>query len=144
MADSRRASVEHHVSDAYSVPVPGFSHAVSVMGPGRFVFVSGVTARAADGRIEGRGDLEAQTRRVFESVARILGQAGARMSDVVRVVTYLRDMDRYPEMQAVRHEIWPDRAPASTTVQVGRLFDPDQLIEVEVIAFVAGSRHDGD
>lgn len=143
MTDPQGATVRHVGSVVYPVPVPGFTHAVSVAGPGRFIFVSGVTARGPDGRIEGEGDLEAQTRRVYDNLTQILAEVGATMRDVVRVVTYLCDMEQYPQMQAVRREIWPERAPASTTVEVSRLFDAGQLIEVEVTAFVRETPSDG-
>ena len=127
---------------AYGVPVPGFTQAVEVAGDCRFIFVSGVTARDAAGRIAGVGDLATQTRQVFENLQLILAEAGATLADVVRVVTYLRQMDDYPAMHSVRRQYWPDHAPASTTVEVSRLFDPAQLIEVEVTAVVAD--HEAD
>ena len=122
---------------AYGVPVAGFTQAVEVAGDCRFIFVSGVTARDADGRIVGVGDTATQTRQVFENLQLVLAEAGATLDDVVRVVTYLRHMDDYPAMHAVRRQHWPDHAPASTTIEVSRLFDPAQLIEVEVTAVVA-------
>ena len=125
---------------AYGVPIAGFTHAVEVSGDCRFVFVSGVTARDAEGRIAGVGDLAGQTRQVYENLERILAEAGATLDDVVRVVTYLRRMDDYPAMHAVRRRYWPEHAPASTTVEVGQLYDPDQLLEVEVTAVVPDDR----
>lgn len=128
---------------AYGVPVAGFTQAMEVAGDCRFVFVSGVTARDAAGRIAGAGDLAAQTQQVYENLQLILAEAGATLDDVVRVVTYLRHMDDYPAMYAVRRRYWPRHAPASTTVEVSRLFDPDQLLEVEVTVVVPGDRTSG-
>jgi enamine deaminase RidA (YjgF/YER057c/UK114 family) len=125
---------------AYAVPVPGFSQAVEISGAGRLIFVSGVTARQADGAITGIGDLGAQTRQVYDNLRQILAEADATLDDVVRIVTYLRDMEAYPQMSAVRRDAWPLAAPASTTVEVSRLYDPEQLIEVEVTAFVPADR----
>ncbi len=126
----------------YSVPIAGFSQAVEVSGPVRFVYLSGVTARDASGQIVGIGDLAAQTEQVYHNLKIVLHEAGASFEDVVRVVTYLTRMDDYAAMQHVRRRYWPRTSPASTTVEVSRLYHPDQLIEVEVTAAVpaAGSR----
>jgi enamine deaminase RidA (YjgF/YER057c/UK114 family) len=127
-------------SRAYAVPVAGFTHAVLSPPGGRFVFVSGVTSRGRDGGIVGIGDLAAQTRQVYENLSFILGEAGASLDDLVRLVTYLRDMEQYPQMQEVRRAYLRAGAPASTTVEVSRLFHPDLLIEVEATALVESGR----
>ena len=45
-----------------------FSHATTIEARGKLVFISGMTARAADGSITGVGDIEAQTRQVCENL----------------------------------------------------------------------------
>lgn len=122
-------------SAAYGPPTKGFSHAVVLpIGEGRrAIFVSGITARGPEGAIVG-SDLGAQTRQVFDNLRRVLAEAEASLDDVVQLTTYLTDIDQYAEYGKVRQEIWPDAAPASTTVQVVRLFDPRLLVEVSAIA----------
>lgn len=125
---------------AYGVPIDGFTQAVEVTGSVRYLFLSGVTARDADGRVTGVGDLARQTEQVYRNVEAILAEADASFTDVVRVVTYLRNIKDHAVMQAVRRRYWPDHAPASTTVEVSRLYDEEQLIEVEITAAVPAGR----
>lgn len=127
----------------YPAPVPGFSQAVAVDTPARWIFVSGVTARTPEGAISG-DDLASQTRQVYENLEAILAEAGAGLDDIVRIVTYLRDMDDYESMRKVRHSFLPDDAPASTTIEVARLFDRRLLIEVEATAVTIGSERPSD
>jgi 2-iminobutanoate/2-iminopropanoate deaminase len=127
-------------SQQYHVPVAGFSQAVRAPAAGTFIFVSGLTARRADGSIDGVGDVALQTRIILENLRTILAEAGATLSDVVRVVTYLRDMGAHEVMHAVRREFFGDTPPASTTIEVSRLFDESQLLEIEATAIVDASQ----
>jgi reactive intermediate/imine deaminase len=125
-------------SRKYHVPVPSFTQAVKAPAHASFVFVSGITARQADGTIVGAGDIEAQTRQVLENIKNILAEAGASLDDVVQMLTHVRDANDIPKVSAVRREYFGDPLPASTTVEVSRLFDPDMLIEITVIAAISG------
>ena len=49
-------------------PSGHFSQAISMEAQGRLVFISGMTARRADGTIAGIGDIEAQTKQVCENI----------------------------------------------------------------------------
>lgn len=118
----------------YHVPVAGFTQAVQVAGGGRMVFVSGLTARQADGGVAAAGDPAGQTREILRSLQRILAAAGASLDHVVRIVTYLVDIDHHPAVHAVRREFFGDEPPASTSVQVVRLYDERQLVEIEATA----------
>jgi enamine deaminase RidA (YjgF/YER057c/UK114 family) len=127
-------------SQQYHVPVAGFSQAVRAPAAGTFIFVSGLTARRADGSIDGVGDVALQTRIILANLRTILAEAGATLDDVVRVVTYLRDMGAHEVMHTVRREFFGDTPPASTTIEVSRLFDESQLLEIEATAIVDASQ----
>ena len=81
---------------SYHVPVAAFTHAVRAPAEGTFVFVSGLTARTPDGGIAAEGDPEGQARLILQTLTRILADAGATPGDVVRIVTYLVDMEAPP------------------------------------------------
>ena len=123
-------------SPRYHVPVAGFSQMIAAPARGTFLFVSGLTARTGDGTIVHVGDLGGQTRQVIENMRTILAEADATLDDVVQIHTYLRDIERWPEVQAVWAEAWGAVYPASTAVQVSRLWDERQLIEMEAVALV--------
>ena len=56
------------VSPKIREPSGHFSQAIMIEARGRLVFISGMTARRADGTIAGIGDIEAQTRQVCENL----------------------------------------------------------------------------
>ena len=121
---------------SYHVPVAGFTHAVQTPAEGNLVFVSGLTARTADGGIAAEGDPEGQARKILQSLTAILAEAGGTLDDVVRIVTYLVDMGHHQAIHAVRREFFGDEPPASTTVEVSRLYDERQLLEIEATAMI--------
>ena len=111
-------------------------HAQAVLVSGhRTIYVSGQVAVDADGRAIG-GDVATQARAVFERIATYLAEFGATMDDVVKITTFLTDMREYGPFSAVRAEFFPGRKPASSTVGVKALSDPDFLIEIEAVAAV--------
>jgi len=114
-----------------------YSH-VGIVGGGRQVYVSGQIAHDHQGRVVGKGDLRAQTMRVYENLKECLAAAGATFHHVVKVTTFVVGLT--PEMADVVREVrahyLAGQRPVSTMVGVTSLVNPDLLIEVEVVAFV--------
>jgi enamine deaminase RidA (YjgF/YER057c/UK114 family) len=123
-------------TERYHVPGPGFVQGVKVSDFGGMIFVSGVTARQEDGTIDGVGDVACQTRRVLGNLEALLESAGGGLTGLVHTVTYLTDMGSLELVQDVKAEILRDIPCASTTVEVSRLVNPDQLVEIEAIAVI--------
>ncbi len=123
-------------SPLYHVPIEGFSQMIAAPARGTFLFLSGLTARTADGTIVHVGDYRGQTRQVLENMRAILAAADASLDDVVQIHTYLRDIDRWSDVEVVWHEYWDTVFPASTAVQISRLWDERQLIEMEAVALI--------
>ena len=122
------------VSDELSTPSGHFSHATVIAAEGTMVFVSGLTARRADGTIAGVGDITAQTRQVCENLRSVMKAAGGTLDDICRVDVYVRNMEHFPQIHAVRREYFQSPLPASTMVEVSKMVDPDYLIEISAIA----------
>src|SRR5213082_593653 len=123
-------------SDRLRQPSGVFSHATVIEAKGRLVFISGMTARKADGTIAGVGDIEAQTRQVCENVKAAVEAAGGTMDDVCRVDVYVRNMEQFDRIHKVRREYFKSPPPASTMVEVSKFTSPDYLIEMNAIAVV--------
>ncbi|HZW81227.1 MAG TPA: RidA family protein [Candidatus Deferrimicrobiaceae bacterium] len=111
---------------------------------GDFLFVSGTSARRADNTIAGadidplgatRLDIREQTRAVIESVRDILQSAGARLTDVVELSTYLVNMNDFEGYNEVYGEFFGYDGPARTTVAVHQLPHPHLLIEIKATAY---------
>ena len=109
---------------------PAFSPGVRV---GELLFVSGQVAQDGNGNTVGVGDCAAQTRQVMSRIRTIVEAAGATMQDVVKITTFLVNLDDYPAFSRVRSETFPDSPPASSTVVVAALVRPEFLVEVEAV-----------
>lgn len=117
------------------LPAP-FSHYTDAVRAGDLLFVSGCVALDADGNLVGEGDVVAQTRQVFENIGLCLAAAGASFADVVKVTTFLTNIDDRPAVNEVRKQVFGAAKPASTLVEVSALVLPEFLIEVEAVAVV--------
>jgi 2-iminobutanoate/2-iminopropanoate deaminase len=107
-----------------------YSHAVW---SGKLLYCSGQTPiDPATGKLI-EGDVEAQTRRIFETIALILDDAGLDMNDVVKCNVYLTDMADFAAMNKAYSEAFSAPYPARTTVAVAGL-PLGARVEIEAIA----------
>src|SRR6266446_6245966 len=121
-------------SDRLRQPSGVFSHATAIEAKGRLVFISGMTARRADGTIAGVGDIAAQTRQVCENIKAAVEAAGGTMDDICRVDVYIRNMEQFEAIHKVRREYFKEPLPASTMVEVVKMTHSDYVIEINAIA----------
>src|SRR5258707_4501969 len=82
-------------------PTGVFSHATAIEATGRFVFISGMTARKSDGSIAGIGDITEQTRQVCENVKAAVEAARGAMDDICLGDVYVRDMEHFAAIHKV-------------------------------------------
>ena len=119
---------------------------------GDFIFVSGTSARRVDDSIAGAErdaggrevrDIRVQTRAVLENIRDILAGAGATLTDVVEVSTYLLNMTDFGGYNEVYSEFFGYDGPARTTVAVAELPHPQLLIEIKVVAYRPAGQNAG-
>lgn len=110
-------------------PVFGYSRAVRL---GNQVHVAGTTARAP----QNAADAYTQSVAVLDIIEKALSDAGASMSDVVRTVVYVTDMNDASEVARAHGERFRDILPASTLVQVSALLEPRLKVEIEAYALL--------
>lgn len=115
------------------LPEP-FSHYTDAVRAGNLLFVSGCVALDSAGKLVGESDVVAQARQVFANIGLCLAAAGATFADIVKVTTFLTDIDDRSRINPVREEFFGDARPASTLVEVSALVLPEFLIEVEAVA----------
>jgi enamine deaminase RidA (YjgF/YER057c/UK114 family) len=84
--------------------------------------------------------LDAQARQAFRNLERVLVAAGASLADVVELVTYHTDMDRFSDFARVKSEFFPKDYPAWTAVGVKALVMPGLLVEIRATAVIGSSR----
>lgn len=121
-----------HINPATLPTSSGYTQVVTATG-GTTVYISGQVALAPDGA----DDLDAQAVQVFENLRAALAAVGATFEHVVKLTIFVLDASRAPIVRAVRDRYINTQAPpASTAVEVRRLFREDFLIEVEAVAVV--------
>jgi reactive intermediate/imine deaminase len=123
-------------TDSVREPMGHFSQAIEIDAKGKLVFISGMTARRADGSIAAIGDIEGQTRQVCENIKAAVEAAGGTMDDICRVDVYVRNIEHFEKIHKVRREYFKSPPPASTMVEVTKMVSPEYLIEINAIALV--------
>ena len=90
----------------------------------------------------GIGDVEAQAEQAMRNVAQLLGEAGSRLEDVVKIVIYLVD-PRYREpVYRVVGRWLKGVHPVSTGVVVSALARPEWLVEIDVTTVIPNGREE--
>ena len=112
-----------------------YSHVVVASGRA-LVFIAGQLSRDQEGGVVGAGDMAAQIRQVGENLRIALEAAGVGPKDLVKTTTYVTDIDEFFKHPEIRHEIFGQSLPTSTTVEVRRLSHPDLMVEVEAMAVI--------
>jgi 2-iminobutanoate/2-iminopropanoate deaminase len=106
---------------------------------GDFLWLSGIVSLDENRNVVGAGDIQAQARRVFTIMRRVLGLAGCDLTSVIRLTNYLTvsfdDMEQTHKYWDVRREFFGKHRPASTGVKVAALMLPELLIEIDAIAY---------
>ena len=113
---------------------PAYSSAVIA---GETIYLAGaVSGRDASGNVIGRGDIEAQTVAVFDSLQETLASADATFEDLTKITVFATKLEYRAKIGEVRARYIPQPPPASTFVVVASLADPDFLVEIEGIAVI--------
>ncbi len=121
-------------SEKLAKPNGHFSQATVIEAQGKLLFISGMTARAADGSITGIGNIELQTRQVCENLKAACEAAGGSLENICRVDVYVRNIEHFDVIHRVRREYFDSPVPASTMVEVAKMVSPEYLIEISAIA----------
>ncbi|MFC4768538.1 RidA family protein [Effusibacillus consociatus] len=106
-----------------------YSQAVQV---GNMLFTSGQIPLTPAGELV-TGDIQAQTRQVFQNLEAVLSEAGYSFQDVVKATVFIADMNEFAKINEVYEEYFRENPPARSTVQVARL-PRDVGVEIELIA----------
>lgn len=100
----------------------GYRQAVRV---GNTLYVSGCV---------GAGPMADGLKHAYGTLQKTLAHYGLGFQHVVKENVYTTQIDELKANGAVRREFYGRDFPAATWVQVARLFQPDHVIEVEVVA----------
>jgi 2-iminobutanoate/2-iminopropanoate deaminase len=102
---------------------------------GNFLFIAGQIGLDKNGNmiLDSR---EKEIRQVFENIKSILEAGGSSLSDVVRTLTFVKDLGVYETFKKIRSEYFPPQAPpVNSFIQISDL-QKGANIEIEVVALV--------
>lgn len=107
-----------------------YSQAIKYNG---MLYLSGqVSVNPNNGEIE-KGNIEDQTRRVFNNIENVLEVGGSSLDKVIKCNVYLTSMSNFDGMNKIYSKFFPENSPARITVAVQELYGGLD-IEVDVIA----------
>jgi enamine deaminase RidA (YjgF/YER057c/UK114 family) len=117
----------------------GFSHGVTVDGPGRWIVLAGQTGSDAQGAYQS-DDMGEQVGAALRRIVKLLGEAGAGPEHIVRLTWYLTSRSDYEAAGAAIGAAWRETLgrnfPPSTLLYIAGLVDSRAKVEIEVTAFV--------
>lgn len=131
--------IEHlNPSDNYdTLKSRGFTQVVTATGFSKLIVISGQMPLDIRNNLVGRGDIEAQARACYANLQRSLAAAGADVSHVLRMTTYVTDLKAHAAgVRRARADVFGSTTPpASTMIEVPKFLN-DMLIEVEALAVI--------
>ena len=110
----------------------GYAHAIQIE---KTLYISGQVPLDMDLKSVGEGDIAAQTEQVYANMEKVVKSAGGSMRNIVMLNIYCTDLDAYDKhTRSVRKKYFGDYYPATTAVEIKRLYRPEYMIEIEAIA----------
>jgi reactive intermediate/imine deaminase len=114
-------------------PVKAYSHAIK---NGKIVHLAGQVAMDLQGKLVGRGDIEAQAEQVFTNLKNVVEAAGGTMQHIAKITVFTTSLAYRPKIADVRARYFSGDLPASTFLVISSLADPDYLLEIEAVAIL--------
>ena len=131
---------KHTTKGGYLFPDREF-HASCAVRAGNLVFLQGQTGMTIDGKdFVGKGEPAAQAENAMRCVRTLLEEAGARMEDICKIVTYVTDASYRELVYPVIFKHLKDVYPVSTGLVVSALARPELDFEIDVYAVIPDDR----
>lgn len=125
------AHIVTHNPPSVHAPAGGYSMGLELSQHRRLLFISGQVPATSDGSVpEG---FEAQCGQAWRNVIAVLAAAGLGVTHLVKVTTFLTDLDQVVANRAVRRKMLGRHEPA-LTVMIAETVDSKWLLEIEAIA----------
>jgi 2-iminobutanoate/2-iminopropanoate deaminase len=102
---------------------------------GDLLFVAGQVGEDENGVITHPDDIEVQADLALANVLGVVRAAGGDIANIVKITAFITDREDFAGYDAARRRFFGGEFPASSTVIVAGLVQPDYLLEVEAVAF---------
>ena len=117
-------------TDKAPQPVGPYSQAIKANG---FLFLSGQIPLVPETGELHTGTFNEQCRLVLENIKAVLEAGGSSLDRVVKVTIFLKDMEKFGELNTIYSEYFDVGKPARSCIQAGRL-PKDVEVEIEAVA----------
>lgn len=82
----------------------------------------------------GQGEMRDAVASVYDTINKLLNENDLSYRYVVKENVFTTDMDALRQHETLRKSYYGDWTPAATWVQVERLYNPEFILEVEIVA----------
>jgi 2-iminobutanoate/2-iminopropanoate deaminase len=110
----------------------GYTHAIEVRNPERWLIISGQVGLAPDGTIPETGG--GQITQALANLRAVLEANDMTVTNIVKTTVFLTDRSLLGAYRAARTALLGEHAPASTLLFVAGLADPRFVVEIEAEA----------
>ena len=120
-----------HTKNAPSA-IGAYSQAVKA---GGFMYVSGQIPLAPETMEIVSEDFSVQVKQVLENLKAIIVDSDSKLSDVVKLNVYLKDLADFQSVNDVMSTVFDEPYPARAAVEVSRL-PKDVLVEIDAVVYI--------
>ena len=120
-----------HTKNAPSA-IGAYSQAVKA---GGFMYVSGQIPLAPESMEIVSEDFSLQVKQVLENLKAIIVDSGSKLSDVVKLNVYLKDLTDFQSVNDAMSSVFDEPYPARAAVEVSRL-PKDVLVEIDAVVYI--------
>jgi reactive intermediate/imine deaminase len=120
-----------HTKNAPSA-IGAYSQAVKA---GGFMYVSGQIPLVPETMEIVSEDFNVQVKQVLENLKAIIVDSGSKLSDVVKLNVYLKDLADFQSVNDAMSTVFDEPYPARAAVEVSRL-PKDVLVEIDAIVYI--------
>lgn len=107
---------------------------------GDVLYISGQAGYGDDGKIV-EGGFQVQGEQAFSNLRRALEAGGSSLRNVAKVTIFVTDMSNFQEVVELRRKYFSEPYPADTIVEIGALYTPEAMIEIEAVAGIATDKN---
>lgn len=97
---------------------------------GNTLYISGLTAFSTAAQHQG---ITEQAEEIFSQIRKIASAEGTDFSSLIKVTLFITSFAEIDALRKVLYRNYGEHLPASSLVEVSRLFSPDLLIEIEAV-----------
>ena len=120
-----------HTKNAPSA-IGAYSQAVKA---GGFMYVSGQIPLVPETMEIVSEDFSVQVKQVLENLKSIIVDSGSKLSDVVKLNVYLKDLADFQSVNDAMSTVFDEPYPARAAVEVSRL-PKDVLVEIDAVVYI--------